>query len=54
MDYIKKLDLQTEEIKEVETLEKHTILNNKPFSINDYEGHDGDFLAVDGEYDDGF
>lgn len=54
MDYIKKLDLQTEEVKEVETLEKHTIVNNKPFSVDEYEGHDRDFLAVDGEYDDGF
>ena len=54
MDYIEKLDLQTEEIKEVETLEKHTITNNKPFSVDEYEGHDRDFLAVDGDYNDGF
>ena len=54
MDYIKKLDLQTEEVKEVETLEKHTITNNKPFSVDEYEGHDRDFLAVDGDYNDGF
>ena len=54
MDYIKKLDLQTEEVKEVENLEKHVIVNNKPFTVDEYEGHDRDFLAVDGEYDDGF
>ena len=54
MNYIEKLELQTEEIKEVETLEKHVIANNKPFSVNDYEGHDRDFLALDGDYNDGF
>lgn len=54
MDYIEKLELQTEEIKEVETLEKHTITNNKPFSVDEYIGHDKDFLAVDSDYNDGF
>ena len=54
MDYIEKLDLQTDEVKEVENLEKHTITNNKPFSVDDYEGHDRDFLALDGEFNDGF
>lgn len=54
MDYIEKLDLQTEEIEEVETLEKHTIINNKPFTVDEYVGHDSDFLAIDGEYNDGF
>ena len=54
MDYIEKLDLQTDEVKEMETLEKHTITNNNPFSVNDYEGHDRDFLALDGEFNDGF
>ena len=54
MDYIDKLELQTEEIKEVETLEKHTIINNEPFTVVEYEGHTREFLAVDGEYDDGF
>ena len=54
MDYIEKLDLQTEEIEEIESLEKHTIINNKPFSVEKYVGHEGEFLAVDGEYNDGF
>ena len=54
MDYIEKLDLQTDEVKEVETLEKHIITNNKPFTVDEYEGHDRDFLAVDGDYNDGF
>ena len=54
MNYIEKLDLQTEEVGPVENLEKHTISNNKPFSVDEYEGHDGVFLAVDGKYDDGF
>lgn len=54
MDYIEKLDLQTEEVKEVETLEKHTIINNDPFSVVEYEGHTEEFLAVGEDYNDGF
>ena len=54
MDYINKLELQTEEVKEVETLEKHTITNNVPFSVNKYNGHTIDFLALDEDYNDGF
>ena len=54
MNYIEKLDLQTEEVGELGTLEKHTIINNKPFSVDEYVGHDGDFLAIDGDYNDGF
>ena len=54
MDYIEKLDLQTDEVEEVETLEKHIITNSEPFSVDEYEGHDRDFLAVGEEYDDGF
>ena len=52
MNYIEKLNLQTEEVKEVETLEKHVITNSE--SVNTYSGHTRDFLAVDGEYNDGF
>ena len=54
MDYIKKLDIQTEELQEVETLEKHTITNNKPFTVDEYIGHTREFLAIEGEYEDGF
>ena len=54
MDYIDKLELQTEELKEVENLEKHNIINNNPFTVDEYIGHDRDFLSIDGEYDDGF
>ena len=54
MDYIEKLDLQTEEVKEVENLEKHTIINNDPFSVNKYNGHTREFLPIGGQYDDGF
>lgn len=54
MDYIEKLNLQTEEVKEVETLEKHTIINSVPFTVNKYNGHTRDFLALDGDYNDGF
>ena len=52
MDYIEKLDLQTEEVQEVETLEKHTIINSG--SVNKYNGHTRDFLALDEDYNDGF
>lgn len=54
MDYIKKLDLQTEEVKEVESLEKHKIIISEPFSVNKYKGHTDEFLAIDGDYNDGF
>ena len=54
MEYIEKLDLQTEEVKEVETLEKHKIIISEPFSVNKYKGHTDEFLAVDGDYNDGF
>ena len=52
MKYIEKLDIQTEEVKEVENLEKHTI--NEPLSVDEYIGHTREFLAIEGEYDDGF
>ena len=54
MDYIEKLNLQTKEVKEVETLEKHTIINNKVVTVNKYNGHTRDFLAIGTAYDDGF
>ena len=54
MDYIDKLDLQTEELEEIETLEKHSIINNEPVSVNKYNGHTRDFLPIGEEYDDGF
>lgn len=53
MKYIKKLNLQTEEVEEVKTLEKHTITNN-PFTVDEYIGHERNFLAIDGDYNDGF
>ena len=54
MDYIEKLELETEEIEEVETLEKRNIINNDPVSVEKYEGHTEDFLTLESEYDDGF
>ena len=53
MEYIEKLDIQTEDVKEVENLEKHTIINDT-FSVNKYNGHKKEFLPIGGEYDDGF
>ena len=54
MDYIEKLNLQTDNVEEVETLEKHIITNSEPFSVNKYNGHTRDFLPIGEEYDDGF
>ena len=54
MDYIKKLELQTEELEEVNPLEKHSVIKNNPFSVDEYLGHTREFLAIDGEYNDGF
>ena len=54
MKYIEKLDLQTEEVTEAKPLEKHIITNSDPISVDEYKGHDDEFLAVGEEYDDGF
>ena len=54
MNYIEKLDLQTEEVEKIEALEKHTIINNDPLSVDKYLGHAEEFLAVGGNYEDGF
>ena len=54
MDYIEKLELQTEEIEEIEILEKHNIINNEPISVNKYNGNTREFLAIGTAYDDGF
>ena len=54
MKYIEKLDLQSDEVKEVEPLEKHKIIISEPFSINKYNGHTRDFLEIGGDYKDGF
>ena len=54
MEKIEKLDIQTKEMKEVEPLEKHKIINNEPFSVNKYNGHSNEFLAIGKNYDDGF
>ena len=54
MYYIEKLNLQTDEVEEVKKLEKHIITNSEPFSVDEYNGHDRDFIALDGDYNDGF
>ena len=54
MNYIEKLELQTEEVKEVETLENHKIIISVPFSVNKYNGHTDEFLAIGEDYNDGF
>ena len=54
MEYIEKLNLQLEEVKEVESLEKHTIIISEPFTVNKYNGHSKEFLPINGEYNDGF
>ena len=54
IEKIEKLELQTEEIKEVEILEKHKIIINETFSVNKYNGHSNEFLPINGDYNDGF
>ena len=54
IEYIEKLDLQLNEIKEIELLEKHRIIINETFSVNKYIGHSNEFLAIGKNYDDGF
>ena len=54
MEYIEKLELQTEDVKEVDSLEKHTIIINETFSVNKYIGHSRDFLLIGGDFNDGF
>ena len=54
MDYIEKLNLHTDEVKEVEELEKHIVINSNPITVDEYEGHTREFLAVGEEYEDGF
>lgn len=54
MEYIKKLELQTKELREVEKIEKHKIIINESFSVNKYNGHSNEFLAIGKNYDDGF
>lgn len=54
MEYIEKLELQLNEIKEIELLEKHKIIINETFSVNKYIGHSNEFLAIGKNYNDGF
>ena len=54
IEKIEKLDIQTKEMKEVEPLEKHKIIINETFSVNKYNGHSNEFLAIGKNYDDGF
>ena len=53
LQYIEKLELQLNEIKEIELLEKHSIINDT-FSVNKYNGHNKEFLLIGGNYDDGY
>lgn len=54
IEKIEKLDIQTKELREVEPLEKHKIIINETFSVNKYNGHSNEFLAIGKNYDDGF
>lgn len=54
MNYIEKLELQTEVVKEIEPLEKHTIINDVAISVNKYNGHTREFLVIGDNYNDGF
>ena len=54
MDFIEKLELHTEEVTEAKPLEKNTITISNPVTVEEYDGHTRDFLAIGGDYDDGF
>ena len=54
MDYIQKIEIQTEEIPEAKLLEKHIILISCPVTVDDYDGHTEEFLQLGREYNDGF
>ena len=54
MDYIQKIEIQTEEITEAKPLEKHIIIYSCPVTVDDYDGHTEDYLTLGGEYNDGF
>lgn len=54
MDYIQKIEIQTEEISEAKPLEKHKILFSCPVTVDDYDGHTEEYLQLGGEYNDGF
>ena len=54
MDFIEILELHTEEVTEAKPLEKNTITVSNPVTVEEYDGHTRDFLAIGGDYDDGF
>ena len=54
MDYIEKLEIQADEVTEENPLEKNTITISKPVTVEEYEGHTREFLAIGEDYDDGF
>ena len=54
MDYIEKLEIQADEVTETKPLEKHNIIISYPVTVDDYEGHTREFLAIGEDYDDGF
>ena len=54
MDFIKKIEIQTEKITETKPLEKNIIINSCPVTVDNFNGHTKDFLPLDGKYDDGF
>ena len=54
MDYIEKLEIQTEEVTEAKPLEKNSISVSNPVTVEEYEGHTREFLAIGEDYDDGF
>ena len=54
MDYIEILELHTEKVTETKPLEKHIIIFDCPVTVEEYDGHTRDFLAIGYGYDDGF
>ena len=54
MDYIQKIEIQTEKITQAKPLEKHIILISCPVTVDDYDGHIEEYLQLGGDYNDGF
>ena len=54
MNEIEKLQIQSDEVTEENPLEKNTITISNPVTVEEYEGHTREFLAIGEVYDDGF
>lgn len=54
MDYIQKIEIQTEEISEAKLLENNIIIYSEPVTVDTYNGHLEEFLSIGDDYNDGY